>query len=139
MLAGLLACGSAAAAEERADDALKFPAGVELVSLTVTVLDHANQPVPGLRAEDFVVEERGQRRPVQLVAWTTESDERDTLGPGDQAETTARDLRGQYLIGFPLDRETKSAVAYPRVKVSVNRKGLVVRHCKYYFFPPERR
>jgi VWFA-related protein len=45
-----------------------FKTGVDVVQLDVSVLDAARQPVRGLTADDFVVFEGGQQRPI--VAFT---------------------------------------------------------------------
>jgi VWFA-related protein len=46
---------------------LKFPSGVELITVDAVVLDKDDRPVPGLTREDFVVKEDG--RPREIVSF----------------------------------------------------------------------
>jgi VWFA-related protein len=54
----------AAAAQPPSPPAQQFATGVELVSVDVVVLDREGQPLPGLTAADFTVEEDGVSQPL---------------------------------------------------------------------------
>jgi len=72
LVALLLAADSGSSQEEP-----RFPAETELVTVDVVVTDQDGMPVPGLRAEDFVVSEDGVRQ--EIVAF--EAVERDAPAP----------------------------------------------------------
>jgi VWFA-related protein len=66
-LLGTLVGGAAAFGQ--APQAPVFRAGVTLVTVDVTVLDHDGKPVPGLTADDFEVKLDGHVRPVRAAAY----------------------------------------------------------------------
>lgn len=46
-----------------------FRAATRLVELTVTAVDKRGRPIPGLRVEDFAVEESGRARPIEFFKY----------------------------------------------------------------------
>ena len=66
-----------------------FRGGVDLVTLDVSVIDRSGRPVPHLKAEDFVVELSGEKRPVRVLDYLElASADQSVFGPGRRQSTT---------------------------------------------------
>ena len=87
-----------------------FRSGVDLVHLAVTVVDEDGQPVSGLTAEDFVIEEEGGEQGIAYFSRGLESDLEtmplhldvlfDTSGSMDREARFAKTAAIKFLRGL---------------------------------------
>jgi VWFA-related protein len=87
-------------------DVPTFRAGIDIVELTVSVLDGARSPVRGLTAADFTVLEDGKNRPITAFAEITLSgpSTRADVGASASSANVARVDREGRLVIILLDR-----------------------------------
>jgi hypothetical protein len=80
-MAGIAACSLAAALAQAGQEASPpvFPAGTEVVKLTVTTRDSSGRVVSDLAAHDFMVYEDGRAQAVQLFAPAVQPGQEEAL------------------------------------------------------------
>jgi VWFA-related protein len=110
--AALLALFAGASPGLAASGAVHEQAGVTLIEIPVTVLDHDGKPVRGLTAADFDVRDEGKSVPIQSVDVT----EFSTLTPGAAPAPAARNAaieaaaRRRFVLLFDLSFSTPSRI-----------------------------
>jgi VWFA-related protein len=99
LLLWLLAAPAAAAGQE-----VVFRSSVDLVTVDAVVLDGNGRPLPNLRAEDFVVEVDGRRRPVVSAQFIAPQARPGTPAPLDASHfTTNEDADAGRFIVIAID------------------------------------